>query len=255
MRKYLLTVPRTRHRPACTIKGAAAARDASTRRLSGCYDPDRDDRAADPAPPEPRRGGPGPRPTGRNAGSKPPGRRRGMTQRELAEPRYTKAYVSALEKGLIKPSLAALRYLARRLGTVPEAFLADADTQWQRIDAELRLAAGDWQSAADRFREILETEIQGAGRGLSLLGLAEASYRLGRGREVIALATEARRAPRGGEPADRGAPGGLLARGRAPCHRRSGSCAGCCTRSCSRSSDPTPTRSCGSASSSPSRPS
>jgi transcriptional regulator with XRE-family HTH domain len=115
-----------------------------------------------------------------------------MTQRELAEPRYTKAYISALEKGLIKPSLAALRYLARRLGTVPEAFLADPDTQWQRIDAELRLAAGDWQSAADRFRAILETEIEGAGRGLSLLGLAEASYRLGQGRETIGLAAEAR---------------------------------------------------------------
>ena len=88
-----------------------------------------------------------------------------MTQRELAEPRYTKAYISALEKGLIKPSLAALRYLARRLGTVPEAFLADPDTQWQRIDAELRLAAGDWQSAADRFRAILETEIGGRRTG------------------------------------------------------------------------------------------
>src|SRR5690349_5082356 len=115
-----------------------------------------------------------------------------MTQRELAEPRYTKAYVSALEKGLIKPSLAALRFLARRLGTVPEAFLADRDTQWQRIDAELRLAAGDWQSAADRFREILDTELDGVGRGLSLLGLAEASYRLGRHQDVIRFATEAR---------------------------------------------------------------
>ena len=138
-----------------------------------------------------RRGGSGPRPTGRHA---PEGRPDAVADdpAELAEPRYTKAYISALEKGLIKPSLAALRYLARRLGTVPEAFLADPDTQWQRIDAELRLAAGDWQAAADRFRAILETEIEGAGRGLSLLGLAEASYRLGQGREVIRLATEAR---------------------------------------------------------------
>jgi tetratricopeptide (TPR) repeat protein len=116
-----------------------------------------------------------------------------MTQRELAEPRYTKAYVSALETGLIKPSLAALRYLARKLGTVPEALLADPDTQWDRMDAELRLAAGDWQAAADRFTAILETELDGAGRGLSLLGLAEASYRLGNSRETIRYATEARR--------------------------------------------------------------
>src|SRR5690349_23260121 len=92
--------------------------------------------------------------------------RAGLTQRELAAPRYTKAYVSALENGLIKPSMAALRFLARQLGTVPEAFLADADTHWERLDAELRLAAGDWQAAADRFMAILDTEPSGVGRGM-----------------------------------------------------------------------------------------
>lgn len=118
--------------------------------------------------------------------------RAGLTQRQLAEPRYTKAYVSALENGLIKPSMAALRFLARKLGTVPEAFLADVDTHWERLDAELRLAAGDWQAAADRFQAILDTDPQGVGRGLALLGLAEAAYRLGRAIDVIAAATEAR---------------------------------------------------------------
>ena len=117
--------------------------------------------------------------------------RAGLTQRELAEPRYTKAYISALENGLIKPSMAALRFLARRLGTVPSAFLADEDTHWQRLDGELRLAAGDWQAAADRFQAILDTDPAGMGRGLCLLGLAEASYRLGRSRETIAQASEA----------------------------------------------------------------
>ena len=117
--------------------------------------------------------------------------RAGLTQRELAEPRYTKAYVSALENGLIKPSMAALRFLARQLGTVPSAFLADEDTHWQRLDGELRLAAGDWQAAADCFQTILETDPAGVARGLCLLGLAEASYRLGRSHETIAQASEA----------------------------------------------------------------
>ncbi len=117
--------------------------------------------------------------------------RAGLTQRELAEPRYTKAYISALENGLIKPSMAALRFLARKLGTVPSAFLADEDTHWQRLDAELRLAAGDWQSASDRFIAILDTDPAGVGRGLCLLGLAEASYRLGENRLTIAYASEA----------------------------------------------------------------
>ena len=117
--------------------------------------------------------------------------RAGLTQRELAEPRYTKAYISALENGLIKPSMAALRFLARKLGTVPSAFLADEDTHWQRLDAELRLAAGDWQAAADRFQDMLDTEPSGVGRGLCLLGLAEANYRLGRVHDTIACASEA----------------------------------------------------------------
>jgi transcriptional regulator with XRE-family HTH domain len=117
--------------------------------------------------------------------------RAGLTQRELAEPRYTKAYISALENGLIKPSMAALRFLSRKLGTVPSTFLADEDTHWQRLDAELRLAAGDWQAAADRFQAILDTDPSGVGRGLCLLGLAEANYRLGRSRETIACASEA----------------------------------------------------------------
>jgi transcriptional regulator with XRE-family HTH domain len=117
--------------------------------------------------------------------------RAGLTQRELAEPRYTKAYISALENGLIKPSMAALRFLARKLGTVPGDFLADEDTHWHRLDAELRLAAGDWQAAADRFRDILDQDPSGVGRGLCLLGLAEASYRLGRAHETITYASEA----------------------------------------------------------------
>src|SRR4051794_5665433 len=104
--------------------------------------------------------------------------RAGLTQRELAAPRYTKAYVSALENGLIKPSMAALRFLARRLGTVPEAFLADADTAWQRLDAELRLAAGDWQAASDAEQGILDAETAGLHPRQGLPGLAGDPYSL-----------------------------------------------------------------------------
>ena len=117
--------------------------------------------------------------------------RAGLTQRALAEPRYTKAYISALENGLIKPSMAALRFLARRLGTVPGEFLADEDTHWHRIEAELRLASGDWQAAADRFQSILDEGPAGLERGMCLLGLAEATYRLGRPVDAIVAATEA----------------------------------------------------------------
>jgi transcriptional regulator with XRE-family HTH domain len=114
----------------------------------------------------------------------------GLTQQQVAAGRYTKAYVSALENGLIKPSMAALRFLAVRLGTTPSELLAESDTRWARLDAELRLAAGDWQPAADGFNSLLEAA-QGSERGRVLIGLAEALFRLGRGAEAVSIASEA----------------------------------------------------------------
>jgi transcriptional regulator with XRE-family HTH domain len=114
----------------------------------------------------------------------------GLTQQQVAEGRYTKAYVSALENGLIKPSMAALRFLAVRLGTTPSELLAESDTRWARLDAELRLATGDWQAAADGFTALLDAA-QGTERGRVLLGLSEALYRLGHGAEAVATASEA----------------------------------------------------------------
>ena len=42
---------------------------------------------------------------------------RGLTQRQLAEPEYTAAYVSTVEAGKVRASETALRYLASRLDT------------------------------------------------------------------------------------------------------------------------------------------
>ncbi|MDV9199563.1 helix-turn-helix domain-containing protein, partial [Streptomyces sp. Wh19] len=42
--------------------------------------------------------------------------KRGLTQRQLAEPAYTPAYISTLEAGRVRPSEAAVRHLADRLG-------------------------------------------------------------------------------------------------------------------------------------------
>lgn len=117
--------------------------------------------------------------------------RAGMTQQQVAAGRYTKAYVSALENGLIKPSMAALRFLAFRLGTTPSELLTDADERWARMDAELRLAAGDWQAAVDRFQALLDADPPGLERARVLAGLAEGLYRLGRASEAIRPASEA----------------------------------------------------------------
>ncbi len=116
--------------------------------------------------------------------------RAGMTQQQVAEGRYTKAYVSALENGLIKPSMAALRFLANRLGTTPSELLQDPAERWARMDADLRLAAGDYQTAADGFQDLLDRGPPGPERGRILVGLAESLCRLGRAGEAVRIASE-----------------------------------------------------------------
>jgi tetratricopeptide (TPR) repeat protein len=115
----------------------------------------------------------------------------GLTQATLAEGRYTKAYISALENGLSKPSLAALNFIAERLGLPVTHFLGEAQPAWSRIEADLHLASGDWQKAADAYRSLLETEKQPVRRAELERGLAEALVRLEAPDEALRLAASA----------------------------------------------------------------
>lgn len=117
-------------------------------------------------------------------------KRAGLTQQQLAAGRYTKAYISALEQGHAKPSMAALDFIAARLG-VPAARFLTEDTRWGRVEADLALAAGRWTDAADAYQEQLEHVVDRSARADAQLGLVEALCRLDRGREAIGPATEA----------------------------------------------------------------
>ncbi len=117
--------------------------------------------------------------------------RAGLTQQALAGDRYTKAYISALENALIKPSMVALDYLAGRLGTTASQLMADEEPAWHRLDADLRLASGDWQGALDAYQGMLDTLIDPGKRAEVLRGIAEALVRLDRGAEATAAASEA----------------------------------------------------------------
>ncbi|MDP8905018.1 MAG: helix-turn-helix domain-containing protein, partial [Chloroflexota bacterium] len=115
----------------------------------------------------------------------------GMTQQQLAGDRYTKAYVSALENALIKPSMVALDYLAGRLGTTASQLMADEEPAWSRLEADLNLAAGRWEPAADAYRGLLAGATDELTRAALLRSLAEALVRLDRGAEATAAAGEA----------------------------------------------------------------
>lgn len=81
---------------------------------------------------------------------------RGLTQRQLAAPGVSNAYVSRIESGDRAPSLRVLRILARRLG-VPLEYLetgapvpAAAERQLRLSDAELELRLGRNLTKAER---------------------------------------------------------------------------------------------------------
>src|SRR3990172_6058653 len=87
-----------------------------------------------------------------------------LTQQALAGDRYTKAYISALESGISKPSMAALDYLAPRLGTTSAELLTDPSAAWSRLEADLLLASGRWSEALDAYRGLLEGEVENGAR-------------------------------------------------------------------------------------------
>ncbi|MGW2820073.1 tetratricopeptide repeat protein [Streptomyces sp. NPDC001443] len=113
---------------------------------------------------------------------------RGLTQRQLAEPTYTPAYISTLEAGRVRPSDEALRHLAERLG-VDFSELATGrsarlvtDLRLRLTEAQRTLATGEAEEAARRYSALLaEAEPQGLTevRATALLGLGECGIETG----------------------------------------------------------------------------
>src|SRR5690349_4357324 len=127
-----------------------------------------------------------------------------LTQQELAGDRYTKAYVSALELGHAKPSMAALDYLAPRLGTTPDALLTDHRSRWTRVDADLHLAAGRHAEAAEAYSDLAAEATSRVTRRELLPGAAQAYARM---RDALhagpAIAEAVQLLAKGGSRADR----------------------------------------------------
>lgn len=119
--------------------------------------------------------------------------RAGLTQQQLAADRYTKAYVSALENGLVRPSMAALTFFSERLSIPASRLIADEAPAWSRLEADLHLAAGRWTDAFDAYTALLETTSEAPRRAELLAGRAEAAARLNQAAQAVADGSEAAR--------------------------------------------------------------
>lgn len=125
---------------------------------------------------------------------------RGLSQRDLAEKGVSYAYISRIEGGARRPSVKALRMLARKLGVSADYLetgseIRDTDKRELRIaDAELELRlAGTSPEAEGRLAELRDEALAAgdtlaASRAGIALGLAAATT--GRNAEAIELLKE-----------------------------------------------------------------
>jgi tetratricopeptide (TPR) repeat protein len=65
----------------------------------------------------------------------------GLSQAQLGAPHFTRAYVSALELGKIRPAMKSLEFLASKLGKPAGHFLEDEEQEKRRLERELDLKA------------------------------------------------------------------------------------------------------------------
>ena len=112
---------------------------------------------------------------------------KGLSQRELAGPGVSYAYISRIEGGQRQPSLRAIRVLARKLAVSPQyletgsSTTNEEDREIRLSEAELRLRLGDSPAEAeDTLRDVLREaresgDAETATRAEIGLGLAAAS--------------------------------------------------------------------------------
>ena len=130
----------------------------------------------------------------------------GLTQTELAGERFSKEYVSQIERGKTKPTAATIEWLARRLG-VDMGFLATGVASDDRARVEAVLARAEALTEAHRFDEAA-TEFRGVPerrrqrparrvRGSVLSAEAWARWELGEVKRALVLRERGRDDQRG----------------------------------------------------------
>jgi tetratricopeptide (TPR) repeat protein len=125
----------------------------------------------------------------------------GLTQSELAVERFSKEYISQIERGKTRPTQETIEWLASRLG-VDAGYLASGVSADERAKAEAMLARAEalseeqrFDDAVDEFRRALPTVLGTGSRELqvrTLAGEAMALAHNGAPRAGLELLTQAR---------------------------------------------------------------
>jgi transcriptional regulator with XRE-family HTH domain len=121
---------------------------------------------------------------------------RGLTQAQLAEPQYTKAYISMLESGRTRASMKALEHIAGRLGVQPSDLLggspSPAAPQFDLLEARRLIEQGQAAEAIPLL-EALEEGLTPADQLVRLRYLAIAYNAEGQAKQAFPLLERAQR--------------------------------------------------------------
>lgn len=121
---------------------------------------------------------------------------KGLTQAQVAEPNYTKAYISMLESGRTRASMKALEHIAGVLGVTPADLFGgnpSNDTpQYSLLDARRILEEGD-PAKAVAILEGLDEGLQPADQMVRLRYLAVAYNVLGNAKQAFPIIAKAQR--------------------------------------------------------------
>src|SRR5213593_180867 len=121
---------------------------------------------------------------------------KGMTQAQVAEPNYTKAYISMLESGRTRASMKALDHIAGVLGVNPSDLLGGASTpatpQLDLLEARRLLEVGDGNAAVPLL-EKLEEGLNASDQLVRLRYLAAAYNMVGQPKQAFPIIERAQR--------------------------------------------------------------
>lgn len=124
----------------------------------------------------------------------------GFSQAQLGAPHFTRAYVSAIELGKVRPAMKSLEFLADKLGKPTSYFMEDPEAERRRQERELEIRSVEAllsrQTAAEaleRARPLLESSQSAAERCRLHLILGTAYNHLVRGNEALRELTAAER--------------------------------------------------------------
>jgi tetratricopeptide (TPR) repeat protein len=111
----------------------------------------------------------------------------GLTQSELAGDRFSKEYVSQIERGKTRPTQETIEWLAARLGVDP-SFLASGVSADERTRVEAAIARAEGLSEAAQYDEAL-AEFEKVAPAVAATGAAELDVRARTGEGWARLAT------------------------------------------------------------------